>query len=162
MSNYLATDTDLTAVADAIRTKGGTSASLAFPSDFVSAINAISGGGGGGDGEVVGNILTFHCATVEIGANTISSTSALADYLYAAVGLTSSYDKRGFWFTGVEGQTPYYNYIGGRNLTYWTSGSGLQVMRYRNGAYTAVALATNYDAAVQSGTKYIVWWASNT
>ena len=39
-------DTDLTSVANAIRTKGGTSASLTFPSDFVSAINAISGGGG--------------------------------------------------------------------------------------------------------------------
>lgn len=39
-------DTDLTAVADAIRTKGGTSASLAFPSDFVSAIAAIPTGGG--------------------------------------------------------------------------------------------------------------------
>ena len=39
-------DSDLTSVANAIRTKGGTSAQLAFPSDFVSAINAISGGGG--------------------------------------------------------------------------------------------------------------------
>lgn len=39
-------DTDLTSVANAIRTKGGTSASLTFPSDFVSAINAISGGVG--------------------------------------------------------------------------------------------------------------------
>lgn len=39
-------DTDLTSVANAIRTKGGTSASLTFPNDFVSAINAISGGGG--------------------------------------------------------------------------------------------------------------------
>lgn len=39
-------DSDLTSVANAIRTKGGTSASLIFPSDFVSAINAISGGGG--------------------------------------------------------------------------------------------------------------------
>lgn len=38
-------DADLTSVANAIRTKGGTSASLTFPSDFVSAINAISGGG---------------------------------------------------------------------------------------------------------------------
>jgi hypothetical protein len=38
-------DTDLTSVADAIRTKGGTSAQLAFPADFVSAINDISGGG---------------------------------------------------------------------------------------------------------------------
>ena len=47
MANYLTTDTDLTAVADAIRTKGGTSAALAFPEEFVAAIEAISGGGGG-------------------------------------------------------------------------------------------------------------------
>lgn len=37
-------DADLTSVANAIRTKGGTSASLAFPADFVSAINSISTG----------------------------------------------------------------------------------------------------------------------
>lgn len=39
-------DADLTSVANAIRTKGGTSASLAFPADFVSAIGAIPTGGG--------------------------------------------------------------------------------------------------------------------
>lgn len=38
-------DADLTSVANAIRTKGGTSESLAFPSGFVSAIGDISGGG---------------------------------------------------------------------------------------------------------------------
>lgn len=37
-------DADLTSVANAIRTKGGTSAQLAFPADFVSAIAAITGG----------------------------------------------------------------------------------------------------------------------
>lgn len=37
-------DSDLTSVADAIRTAGGTSAPLTFPSDFVSAIGNISGG----------------------------------------------------------------------------------------------------------------------
>lgn len=47
MANYIASDTDLTSIANAIRTKGGTSAQLAFPEDFVSAIAAISGGGGG-------------------------------------------------------------------------------------------------------------------
>lgn len=41
-------DSDLTSVANAIRTKGGTSASLAFPAGFVSAIDAIPTGGGGG------------------------------------------------------------------------------------------------------------------
>lgn len=48
MADYLVTDTELTSVADEIRTKGGTSAPLAFPAEFVSAIAAISGGGGGG------------------------------------------------------------------------------------------------------------------
>lgn len=39
-------DADLTSVANAIRTKGGTSAPLAFPAGFVSAIGDISTGGG--------------------------------------------------------------------------------------------------------------------
>lgn len=39
-------DTDLTAVADAIRAKGGTSAQLAFPAGFVSEIGNIPSGGG--------------------------------------------------------------------------------------------------------------------
>ena len=47
MADYLVTDTELTDVADAIRTKGGTSAALEWPDGFVDAINAISGGGGG-------------------------------------------------------------------------------------------------------------------
>lgn len=42
MSEYLVIDTDLTAVASAIRTKGGTSAGLAFPSGFISAIGNIA------------------------------------------------------------------------------------------------------------------------
>lgn len=40
-------DADLTSVANAIRTKGGTSAQLAFPAGFVSAVQAIPSGGGG-------------------------------------------------------------------------------------------------------------------
>lgn len=42
MSNYLVTDTELTSVANAIRTKGGTAAQLSFPTGFVSAIGNIS------------------------------------------------------------------------------------------------------------------------
>ena len=45
-------DADLTTVADAIRSKGGTSEALAFPAGFVSAIEEIEAGGGGGGGEV--------------------------------------------------------------------------------------------------------------
>lgn len=39
-------DNNLTLVANAIRTKSGTTTNLAFPTDFITAINAISGGGG--------------------------------------------------------------------------------------------------------------------
>ena len=46
MAKYIVTDTSLSSIADAIRTKGNTSGSLAFPSGFVSAINDISVGGG--------------------------------------------------------------------------------------------------------------------
>ena len=45
MANYKVTDAELVSVADAIRLKGGTSASLAFPSGFVSAIGEIQSGG---------------------------------------------------------------------------------------------------------------------
>lgn len=42
-------DADLTSIANAIRTKGGTSAQLAFPAEFVSAVQAIPTGGGSGE-----------------------------------------------------------------------------------------------------------------
>lgn len=41
MTIYLTNDEDLTSVADAIREKGGTSAALTYPSEFISAIAAI-------------------------------------------------------------------------------------------------------------------------
>lgn len=47
MADYLVTDTELTDVADAIREKGGTSAALEWPDEYVSAIAAIPTGGGG-------------------------------------------------------------------------------------------------------------------
>lgn len=46
--DYKVTDTELTSIANAIRTKGGTSAQLTFPNDFVTAIGNIPSGGGGG------------------------------------------------------------------------------------------------------------------
>lgn len=47
MADYLTNDADLSSVANAIRSKGGTSAQLEFPAGFVSAIQAIPTGGGG-------------------------------------------------------------------------------------------------------------------
>lgn len=42
MADYLVTDTELTSIANAIRTKGDTNGTLSFPSGFISAINNIS------------------------------------------------------------------------------------------------------------------------
>lgn len=50
MSLITVQDYSLTNIADAIRTKGGTSAQLQFPGGFINAIQAIDGGGGGGGG----------------------------------------------------------------------------------------------------------------
>ncbi len=50
MANYIATTEELTAVADAIRAKGGTSEQLVFPEGFVSAIGALETGGGESSG----------------------------------------------------------------------------------------------------------------
>jgi hypothetical protein len=47
MTDYLVDGSNLTSIANAIRTKGGTSAQLEFPDEFISAINAIPTGGGG-------------------------------------------------------------------------------------------------------------------
>lgn len=46
MADYIVTSGELTTVADAIRTKGGTNLPLVFPNGFVTAVNNISGGGG--------------------------------------------------------------------------------------------------------------------
>lgn len=48
-NEYAVNQADLTSVAEAIRTKGGTTGALEFPSGFVSAVQAIQAGGGGED-----------------------------------------------------------------------------------------------------------------
>ena len=46
MAEYLVQDTSLTAVADAIREKGGTTAPLSFPAGMAEAVRNIQSGGG--------------------------------------------------------------------------------------------------------------------
>lgn len=48
MAKCFVDDTSLTSIAEAIRTKGGTTDQLVFPAGFISAIEAIESGGGGG------------------------------------------------------------------------------------------------------------------
>lgn len=72
MAEYLTNDTDLKKVADAIRTKGGTSAALAYPDEYVSAINAITTGT---ELKIVVSVTSGAVVTATRGSNTVSGTS---------------------------------------------------------------------------------------
>ena len=55
---YLTTTSELNSVANAIRTKGGTSATLEYPQGFIDAIDDIETGGGGGETVPTGAVPT--------------------------------------------------------------------------------------------------------
>lgn len=58
-------DGKLTAVADAIRTAGGTTATMSFPTGMVDAISSLSSGGGGTE-ELSALLKIFGCSDYEI------------------------------------------------------------------------------------------------
>lgn len=99
-------NTDLTAVADAIRTKGGTSASLAFPTGFVDAIEAIETGGGG-------DIDSYINGTAEsiVSDVTVVRDRAFQDFTaLKTVELTGNVWIKGNGFSGCTGITSFKAY----------------------------------------------------
>ena len=95
MTDYLVTDTELTDVADAIRTKGGTSAALEWPTDYVDAIDAIETGGGGGATHTVtctgGKASCHSTSTTNPGNRSVptygtSATAQAGDIVCAKIG----------------------------------------------------------------------------
>lgn len=72
MAEYLTNDADLKKVADAIRTKGGTSAALAYPDEYVSAINAITTGT---ELKIVVSVTTGSTVTATKGELVVSGVS---------------------------------------------------------------------------------------
>ena len=71
MSKLTVEDTSLVSVADAIRTKGGTTDALTFPDGFVSAIEGIQSGGGGAFVSLVDRSITEVTADMLKGCTTI-------------------------------------------------------------------------------------------
>lgn len=88
MAEYLTNTADLTSVADAIRAKGGTSAQLAFPDGFVSAVQAIEGAP---DLQIVVTTSAGATVTATKGGKTVSGT---AD---ASGNCTLIVDETGTW-----------------------------------------------------------------
>lgn len=81
MSNYFATDAEFISVADAIRIRGGTSAPLEWPTDFVNAILAIPTGG---------KSLTSISAVFSQGSTVVYDTDSL-DSLKTMLVVTANY-----------------------------------------------------------------------
>ena len=72
MTEYLTFDTDLTAVANAIRTKGGTSDLFVYPDGFVTAIQAIQTGT---ELKIIATVESGATVTATKGSLSISGTS---------------------------------------------------------------------------------------
>lgn len=88
MAEYLTNTADLTAVADAIRAKGGTAAQLVYPDGFVSAIQAIQTGA---PLQIVVTTSAGATVTATKGSKTVSGT---AD---ASGSCTLTVDEAGTW-----------------------------------------------------------------
>ena len=72
MAEYLTNTTDLTSVANAIRTKGGTTELLAYPDEFVTAIYAIQTGT---ELQIIVAVTSGATVTASKGSLSVSGTS---------------------------------------------------------------------------------------
>lgn len=82
---------DLTSVANAIRTKGGTSAQLVFPSGFVNAINNIPTGGGGYTAvEIANGTVPSGAVVVDLGTSDMSQFAFAGRTLITSVNISCS------------------------------------------------------------------------
>lgn len=132
-------DSDLTSVANAIRTKSGGSSSLAFPAGFVSAIQAIPSGDG----------YSFDWANVTevtIGANSVSHTQGAADFF-------STYAPYSLIFLASALTTN--NQLVSFNSS--DSNANGRVQRWRNGSVSSTNVSSSYDCVLPQGSKYLVF-----
>ena len=163
MSKYLATDTDITSVANAIRTAGGTSAQLEFPSGFVTAIGNISGGGS--SQPVATGTFTGTTAGSKVTINTgyTGSGYLIAVLIYPSVGAYksgSSIATLAQQYAVVEyirvkcdiSTTPTYNGSGDEN-------KGSYLVTYKNSSSDATAHSSSYG---KDGTMYTTSAAGTT
>lgn len=140
-------DANLTAVADAIRTKGGTTSKLEFPSGFVSAVEGIQAGGGGESGtfDFVGTHHGVHTKIITVGANTVSKGNEMYAYLQGL----------------IEGDLIVYALMSDPdtyNQAVVAPGKAItDFVRYRNGTFTnASRMASDYDTVLVEGSKYLL------
>lgn len=140
-------DADLTSVANAIRTKGGTSASLAFPADFVSAIAAIPTGGGSGITVISGSITGNGSNTIEIVV--ADAPDIIVIYRSDYTSPTAVSDRATAAFVFVAGVCGGSMYTGASSVTYSNAGC------HWNDGVEATAPTGNNKAGYTNGKLYI-------
>lgn len=133
-------DADLTSVANAIRTKGGTSASLAFPSGFVSAVEAIPSGGGGWTEITAASSAAnaMQCFML------LFPNATVGNMCYAQI---TNKDQSDYVNSQFIAMLQYHN----SNSTYTVAG-----IRWRSNAYNYFQGANTYDAVINVGDQYKV------
>lgn len=88
---YITTDTELTSVANAIRTKGGTSAQLVYPTGFVSAIEAIPTGGGGGAWQDISSLFQLYDSQHNLISNGVTIAAfSYGDFVTLCIAVSAS------------------------------------------------------------------------
>lgn len=97
MSNYVVSDTNLTAVANAIRSKTGGSSSLEFPDDFISEIGNIVPGGFDTLAELEANTLTSwaNSTAATVSAYLFYNKTALTSVSYSSATAIGDYSFSG-------------------------------------------------------------------
>lgn len=107
-------DADLTSVANAIRTKGGTSSQLAFPNGFVSAVQAIPTGSGK-------TLLADYTASEDV--SLISISGNFDGYIMYLLELTGDLSANEWIYPGVNGST--------QSTYYWPANGGKKVFNLK-------------------------------
>lgn len=153
MANYLIKDTDLIAVADAIRSKGGTSGSLSFPSGFVDAIGAISGGGGS-----LPSFMTKLDSGVIEPIENITTTQTIAHSLGEKPLVIVIWTDEGSWASSGDGDTSLCFALMSRNATYNSSHVGSNKCTY---CFRAAASPTAYPGPGNT-IGITEWWNNNS
>lgn len=149
MGQYVVQDTSLTAVANAIRTKGGTSASLEFPDGFVTAIGNISGGGGT---PRTSSDLTVSGATVTAPAGVYASDASTTVATMTLPTTTSSSATSGYTSKATLDRSTSDRYI---NVApgYNSAGGYYKISAVANGTVTAPSSISGSSATVSTGTN---------
>lgn len=161
MAEYLTNTADLTAVADAIRAKGGTSDPLVYPDGFVTAIQAIETGGGGGSDELVNSLIDrtisgeyVNNTVTVIGVYGLAGCTKLTSVVLPAVRTTE-----GNSMTGCSEITKadFSNLRTIRYSTFYNNNKKLIALIIRRHAVTTLDNTTNVfkNTPIASGTGYI-------